>query len=42
MSECVCGCDGRKNYTDGIFWYCYCKALALNIVCGANVSRGKQ
>jgi len=37
MAECKPECDGRKDYTDGIFRYCACEAQVMNAVCGANI-----
>lgn len=28
-------CDKQEVYTDGIFYTCYCGAVAMNTVCGA-------
>jgi hypothetical protein len=28
-------CDKVKNYTDGIFWECFCRAVLLNTFAGA-------
>lgn len=30
-------CDGMQDYTDGIFWYCYCKAVLMNTFVGAKI-----
>lgn len=35
MSEHGEGCDGRDVFSDGIFYTCYCKAIAMNTFAGA-------
>lgn len=37
MSECNERCNGQQKYTDGVFWYCACRARIMNIIVGAGI-----
>lgn len=38
---CEADCNGRKDYSDGVFSYCLCEARVMNTFVGASI-RPKQ
>ena len=34
-------CDKQENYTDGIFWTCFCGAVNMNTFTGAHFKRAR-